>query len=75
MPEATVTSKGRITIPAEIRHSLGLATRDRVLFTRLADGTVVMRARTRSITQLRGLLKQPPGSPIVKIEEMNLGHC
>lgn len=74
MPEATITSKGQITIPAEIRHSLGLAAQDRVVFTRLMDGTVVMRAKTRSVTGLRGLLKQPPGAPEVKIEAMKLGR-
>ena len=57
MTEATLTSKGQITIPAEIRAALGLNTGERVVFTQLDDGTTVMRAKTRSITELRGLLK------------------
>lgn len=59
MFEAKVTSKGRITIPAKLRQRLGLTAKDRVVFTRLMDGTVVVRAKTRTINELRGLLKQP----------------
>ena len=57
MTEATLTSKGQITIPAEIRAALGLNTGERVVFTQLDDGTTVMRAKTRSISELQGLLK------------------
>ncbi|WP_293368318.1 AbrB/MazE/SpoVT family DNA-binding domain-containing protein [Nevskia sp.] len=57
MTDATMTSKGQITIPAEIRAALGLNTGERVVFTQLDDGTTVMRAKTRSISELQGLLK------------------
>jgi AbrB family looped-hinge helix DNA binding protein len=59
MSEATVTSKGQITIPATIRAALKLRSSDRVVFTRLVDGTVVMRAKTRSATDLAGILPKP----------------
>jgi len=59
MSEATVTSKGQITIPAMIREALKLQSRDRVVFTRLVDGTVVMRAKTRSAASLVGFLPKP----------------
>ena len=51
MSEAAVTSKGQITIPVGIRKSLRLKAQDRVVFTRLVDGTVVMRAKVRSIAR------------------------
>jgi antitoxin PrlF len=57
MSEATMTSKGQVTIPAEIRKALGLTAGERVVFTQLDDGTTIMRAKTRSILQLKGLLK------------------
>ena len=57
MSEATITSKGQVTIPAEIREAMGLAAGERVVFTQLDDGTTVMRAKTRSILELKGLLK------------------
>ncbi|QHI99729.1 AbrB/MazE/SpoVT family DNA-binding domain-containing protein [Xylophilus rhododendri] len=42
MVKATVTTKGRVTIPAGIRKSLGLTPGDRVTWTRHLDGTVAM---------------------------------
>jgi AbrB family looped-hinge helix DNA binding protein len=59
MAEAAVTSKGQITIPAEIRNAMGLKAKDRVVFTLMPDGTTVMRAKTKSIKNLRGMLKNP----------------
>ena len=71
MGEATMTSKGRITIPVGIRKSTGLEAGDRVVFTRLVDGTVVMRAKTRSVTALAGRLPRP--SRKVRVEHMRYG--
>ena len=59
MAEAAVTSKGQITIPADIRRAMGLKTKDRVVFTIMPDGTTVMRAKTKSIESLKGMLKNP----------------
>jgi AbrB family looped-hinge helix DNA binding protein len=57
--EAAVTSKGQITIPAEIRRAMGLKAQDRVVFTLMPDGTTVMRAKTKSIKSLKGMLRKP----------------
>jgi antitoxin PrlF len=38
MPSATVTSKGQITIPAEVRNKLGLDPGDRVQFVETREG-------------------------------------
>jgi len=75
MPESTLTSKGQITIPAEIRAALGLNAGERVVFTQLDDGTTVMRAKTRSISELRGLLKTTDSRrrKLVAIDDLNLG--
>ena len=75
MSEATITSKGQITIPSEIRKSMGLSAGQRVVFTELDGGTTVFRVKTRSILELRGLLKQPRGKKRkVSIKEMNIGR-
>ena len=71
MNEAAVTSKGRITIPVGIRKSLGLEAGDRVVFNRLADGTVVIRAKARWVTALAGRLPKP--SRKVRVEDMRYG--
>ena len=57
MAEATITSKGQVTIPADIRQALGLAMGDLVVFTLLEDGTTVMRAKKRSLLELEWVLR------------------
>jgi AbrB family looped-hinge helix DNA binding protein len=71
MSEAAVTSKGQITIPVGIRKSMRLKAQDRVVFTRLADGTVVMRAKVRSIVDLAGSGPKPVRK--VRIQDMRFG--
>jgi len=74
MSEATMTSKGQLTIPADIRSALGLTAGERVVFTQLADGTTVMRAKRRSIASLKGMLKSARGKKKVAIDHMNIGR-
>ena len=74
MAEATVTSKGQITIPTEIRRAMGLASKDRVVFSRLLDGTTVMRAKKRSVSELKGLLKVRSSRKPVSVKDMRLGR-
>lgn len=73
MSEATLTSKSQVTVPADIRRSLGLLAHDRLTFTPMPDGTVVLRAKNKSIQELRGMLKPAPGTS-VSIEEMSMGQ-
>ncbi|MCC5887776.1 MAG: type II toxin-antitoxin system PrlF family antitoxin [Gammaproteobacteria bacterium] len=58
MAESAVTSKGQITIPVEVRKAMGLEAQDRVVFTVLHDGTTLMRAKTKSIRDMKGVLKR-----------------
>ncbi len=75
MSETTITSKGQVTIPADIRKAMGLETGERVVFTRLEDGTTVFRAKTRSIMDLKGLLKPlNRGKRKVAIDDMKIGR-
>jgi AbrB family looped-hinge helix DNA binding protein len=70
MPETTLTSKGQVTVPREIRDRLGLASGDKLTFTLLSDGTVIMRAKTRRLLDVAGSLTRP-GQPKVTVEQMN----
>jgi antitoxin PrlF len=45
--EATITSKGQVTIPSLIRNQLGVKPGDKLTFSIAADGTVTLRARKR----------------------------
>lgn len=69
MATATVTSKGQITIPIDVRRSLKLEAGTRVEFVELPDGGYELIPATRSIKDLKGILKRP--GPSVSIEEMN----
>ncbi len=69
MADVTLTAKGQATIPKEIRERLGLEPGDKLTFTALSDGTVVMRAKTRRLLDLAGSLTRP-GQPVVGVDEM-----
>jgi AbrB family looped-hinge helix DNA binding protein len=66
----TLTSKGQVTVPREVRERLGLKAGDKLTFTLLSDGTVIMRAKTKRLTDLAGMLARP-GQPKVSVEDMN----
>ena len=58
------------TIPKEIRDSLGMKPGDRITFTLMPDGTVIMRAKTRRVMDLAGLLYRKGRKPVT-IDEMS----
>ena len=58
MATATVTSKGQITIPKEVRDRLGVGTGDHVDFMVNDRGDVVVRPVVLDVRELRGLLKR-----------------
>jgi antitoxin PrlF len=45
VPSSTISSKGQITVPIEVRKRLGLKTRDRVEFVFDKDRTIIRPAR------------------------------
>jgi len=69
MPSATITSKGQITIPAEVRESLGVGFGDRIDFVELEKGRFVILPATCSVQELKGIVPRPKRP--VSIEEMN----
>jgi len=44
-PSSTISSKGQVTVPIEVRHRLGLKTGDRVEFS-FEDGRTVLRPQS-----------------------------
>jgi antitoxin PrlF len=70
MAVATLTSKGQITIPSQVREALGLEKGDRVEFVEQGKGQFVIVAATRSIHELKGMF-QRKRSKAVSIEDMN----
>lgn len=68
MAFATVTSKGQTTIPLEVRNAAKLKSGDRLHFTVLADGTIVLRVKNRSI---RDIAIKAPARKRVSVDSMN----
>ena len=69
MSVATVTSKGQITIPKDIREKLNLHSGDKIHFLTDDEGRVSIAPATRSITALKGIVPKPDKP--VTLEEMN----
>ena len=67
--EATITSKGQVTIPKSVRDLLQLRSGDRVDFVVEDNGTVVLVPVTRSVTALKGMLPRP--GKAVTLEQMD----
>lgn len=58
--EATVTSKGQVTLPAKLRSALGLKSGDKLVFRRGDDGEVHLTARSTALADLVGLIRTGP---------------
>ena len=70
MAAATLTSKGQITIPVQVRAALGVDAGDRIEFVEIEKGQFAIVAATRSVRELNGLFHRKGQKP-VSIEEMN----
>jgi antitoxin PrlF len=68
--DSTLTSKGQTTIPKQIRDSLGMKAGDRMTFTLMPDGIVLMRVKTKSVLKLAGSLYKKGRKP-VPIEQLS----
>jgi antitoxin PrlF len=62
--ESTLTSKGQTTIPKDIRDNLGIKSGDRMTFTLMPDGTVLLRVKNKSIMSLAGSLRKKGRRPL-----------
>lgn len=69
MPAATLTSKGQVTIPAEVRAALGVGVGDRLEFVATAAGAFEIVPATSTVRALRGLVSPP--ATTISVEEMN----
>lgn len=69
MTTATLTSKGQITIPADVRHDLKVDAGDRVEFIQIAPGRYEFVAATQNVTELKGMFGKP--TKAVSIDDMN----
>jgi AbrB family looped-hinge helix DNA binding protein len=64
MAIATLTSKGQITLPIQVRTRLNLQPGDQLRFEVGPDGTLIGRPATRSAANLVGILKRKGQKPV-----------
>ena len=69
MTTATLTSKGQITIPIDVRNDLKVDTGDRVEFVYIGPGRYEFVAATAEVTALKGMFGT--AKKTVSIEAMN----
>ncbi|HEX3526839.1 MAG TPA: AbrB/MazE/SpoVT family DNA-binding domain-containing protein [Thermoanaerobaculia bacterium] len=69
MSTATMTSKGQITIPKEVRETLGLQAGHRMSFEVREDGVLEMHPETIDLMSLCGIIK--PSVRGVTLEAMD----
>lgn len=70
MAESTITSQGQTTVPADIRALVHAKPGTKLVWSVTPDGTIIVRAKTRSILDMAGTLRPPKGGHVA-IEDMN----
>ena len=70
MAESTITAKGQTTVPADIRALVDAKPGTRLVWSAMPDGTIIVRAKTKSILDMAGMLKAPKGKH-VSVDDMN----
>ncbi len=69
MVTATMTSKGQLTIPKEVRNKLHLRAGDRVAFEVHDDCEALLKPITKSVDEVFGSLRRP-GQPHRSLKDM-----
>lgn len=70
MSESTITIKGQTTVPQPIRDALHAQAGTKLQWHLMPDGTITVRAKSKSILELAGMLKAPAGKEVT-VDHMN----
>ena len=70
MIKSTITSKGQITVPKEIREFLGVGDSDKLAFTPVEEGKVMISVLRPSPKSLFGMLRSHKRHRPASLEEM-----
>lgn len=68
MNDVTITYKGQITIPKEVRKALDLQAGDRVFFVVEGDKALMVPIRARGLEKLRGVGRGRAPFPVREVE-------
>jgi len=66
---STVSSKGQVTIPVDVRRHLGVTSMDKVSFVFLDNGRIELRPAKYSVADLRGIVPALPGRETADFED------
>ncbi len=61
--EAKITSKGQITLPSRVRERLNVGPGDSVMFIEGKDGKILVRSKSGTLGDMRGMLRGKAKSP------------
>jgi AbrB family looped-hinge helix DNA binding protein len=64
MPQSTLSTKGQLVVPKEVRDFLRLRPGDRIDFVVREDGQVTLRPAVVELRSLRGALHRPGRAPV-----------
>jgi AbrB family looped-hinge helix DNA binding protein len=67
---STISSKGQVTIPADVRRELGVETADKVIFVIAEDGAVELRRAPYRVADLRGIVPALPNRETVDFDDL-----
>jgi antitoxin PrlF len=70
MTKSTITAKGQTTVPADIRALVHAKPVTRLVWSVMPGGTIIVRAKTKSILDMAGMLQAPKGKR-VSVDDMN----
>ena len=70
MPSSTLTSKGQITVPKEVREKLHLKTGSRIDFVIEPSGQVVLKPFSSNFRSFAGIVRSPHRRPVT-LKEMD----
>jgi len=68
--DAIADDKGEVSVPKEMLEALNVVPGNKIRFVLLMDGSVIVRARNRSIRELGGILHRE-GQEAIPIEQMS----
>jgi antitoxin PrlF len=70
MAESTITAKGQTTVPADVRALVQAKPGTKLVWSVTPDGTIIVRAKTKSILSMAAMLKPPKGKRVT-VKDMN----
>jgi len=71
MTTATMTSRGRVTVPAELRQRMRLVAGDQIEFVELETGDFAIKPAIDEVRSLKGALRKPQKP--VSVNDMHAG--